>query len=67
MVKTKIGPSGIAGISLFADQIIPKGTVVWRYQECFDLLFFPHLLRGGPTRIVRGGVSFSCNKRRATR
>jgi|SRR3989344_1306469 len=38
MVKTKIGPSGIAGIGLFADQVILKGTVVWKYQEGFDLL-----------------------------
>src|SRR3989344_1693676 len=38
VMKTKIGPSEIAGIGLFADQVIPKGAVVWKYQEGFDLL-----------------------------
>lgn len=39
MVKTRIAPSRIAGIGLFAGQFIPKGTVVWKYQKGFDLLF----------------------------
>lgn len=38
MVKTQIGPSKISGIGLFADQFIPEGTVVWKFQEGFDLL-----------------------------
>lgn len=38
MVKTKIGPSKISGIGLFANQFIPNGTIVWKYQEGFDLL-----------------------------
>ena len=38
MVKTKIGPSSINGIGLFADQFIPKGTVVWKFMPNFDLL-----------------------------
>ncbi len=38
MVETKIGPSKISGIGLFADQFVPKGTTVWKYQEGFDLL-----------------------------
>ncbi|MDP2856153.1 MAG: SET domain-containing protein [bacterium] len=37
LVKTKIGPSKINGIGLFADQFIPKGTQVWKYQPGFDL------------------------------
>ena len=28
LVKTRIGPSAIAGIGLFADQFIPEGTKV---------------------------------------
>jgi len=33
LVKTKIGPSTIpnGGIGLFADQFIPKGTIVWQF------------------------------------
>ena len=37
LVKTKIGPSTIAGIGLFANQFIPKGTPVWKFQKDFDL------------------------------
>lgn len=39
MVKTKIAPSKISGIGLFADQLIPKGTIVWQFNKDFDLLF----------------------------
>jgi SET domain-containing protein len=36
LVKTKIGPSKIAGIGLFADQFISKGTPVWKFVAGFD-------------------------------
>ncbi len=36
LVKTKIGPSTIHGIGLFADQFIPKGTTTFRYVSSFD-------------------------------
>lgn len=35
-VKTKIGPSWIAGIGLFADQDIKKGELVWKFTPGFD-------------------------------
>ncbi|MBS0250397.1 MAG: SET domain-containing protein [Proteobacteria bacterium] len=38
MVKTRLGPSDIAGIGLFAAEDIPKGTVTWRFMERFDRL-----------------------------
>ena len=38
LVKTKIGPSKIHGIGLFADQDIPKGTAVWEFTLGFDLI-----------------------------
>lgn len=37
LVKTKIGPSKINGIGLFANQFIPKGTPTWKFQPGFDL------------------------------
>jgi len=37
LVKTKLGPSKIHGIGLFADQFIPKGTVTWRIAPGLDL------------------------------
>jgi uncharacterized protein len=38
-VKTKLGLSTIlgAGIGLFADEFIPAGTIVWKYDPTFDL------------------------------
>src|SRR3989344_7740534 len=39
LVKTKIGLSKIHGIGLFADEFIPKGTVIWKYVPGFDLKF----------------------------
>ncbi|HEV8666674.1 MAG TPA: SET domain-containing protein [Candidatus Paceibacterota bacterium] len=39
LVKTKIGPNAIAGIGIFADEFIPKGTVMWEFKEGFDLRF----------------------------
>ena len=38
LIKTKIDQSRISGIGLFADQFIPKGTVVWKFMPNFDLL-----------------------------
>lgn len=38
LIKTKIAQSKISGIGLFADQFIPKGTVVWKFMPKFDLL-----------------------------
>ena len=37
LVKTKIGPSKIHGIGIFADEFIPKGTIVWKFVPGFDL------------------------------
>lgn len=37
LVKTIIKSSPIEGIGLFADQFIPKGTPVWKFQPGFDL------------------------------
>ncbi len=37
LVKTKTGPSPIAGTGLFADEFIPEDTVVWRFSPQIDL------------------------------
>ena len=36
-VKTKLDPSSIDGIGLFADQLISKDTVVWEFNPLIDL------------------------------
>lgn len=37
LVKTKIGPSKIHGIGLFADQFIPKNTPIWKFSLGLDI------------------------------
>lgn len=38
MVKTRLAPSPIAGIGLFADEDIAKGAVTWRFLAGYDRL-----------------------------
>ncbi len=39
LVKTKICPSPIHGIGLFADEFISKGALIWKFTPGFDLRF----------------------------
>ncbi|RKG83521.1 SET domain-containing protein [Corallococcus terminator] len=40
-VKTSLKPSRIHGLGLFAEERIPRGTVVWLYEAGLDLRFWP--------------------------
>ncbi|MEK7560251.1 MAG: SET domain-containing protein [Patescibacteria group bacterium] len=37
LVKTKLGPSKIHGIGLFADEFIPKNTPIWKFSPGLDI------------------------------
>ena len=39
LVKTKLDVSRIHGIGQFADQLIAKHTVVWKFHRLIDLIF----------------------------
>lgn len=39
LVSTKIMPSPIQGLGLFADEFIPAGTMIWRFTPDFDRRF----------------------------
>jgi uncharacterized protein len=39
LVKTSVKTSKIQGIGLFAEQKIPKGTIIWKFDSRFDLVF----------------------------
>ena len=41
LVKTKIGKSKIEGLGCFANQFIPKGTIVWKFTPNFDIVTPP--------------------------
>lgn len=36
LVKTYLGKSKVQGIGLFADEFIPKGTLIWKFVPGFD-------------------------------
>ena len=37
LVRTKLVSSKIAGIGLFADEFISRGTYIWRFKKGFDI------------------------------
>jgi SET domain-containing protein len=39
LVKTKLSTSNINGIGLYAEEFIPKGTVIWKFTPNLDLKF----------------------------
>jgi SET domain-containing protein len=41
LIETRVAPSGIHGLGLFAVQFVPRGTPVWKFQPGFDHDFSP--------------------------
>jgi len=39
LVKTRVSPSAVHGLGLFADQFIPKGTRMWEFDARVDRRF----------------------------
>lgn len=48
-VKTKVLPSDIHGLGLFADEFIPKGTLIWKFLPGFDQRFTSEQVMAFPT------------------
>src|SRR3989344_2227157 len=40
-IKASVKTSKIEGLGLFADERIPKGTTVWKFDARFDIFFDP--------------------------
>ena len=36
LIRTRVGPSPIHGVGVFARDAVPAGTVVWRFEAGFD-------------------------------
>ncbi len=49
LIKTRVAPSLIHGLGLFADEFIPLGGPVWRFQPGFDHEFAPEVVAALPT------------------
>ena len=41
LIKTRVQPSGIHGLGLFAVEAVAKGMAVWRFEAGFDREFSP--------------------------
>ena len=50
-VKTKVLPSNIHGLGLFADQFVPKGTIIWKFTPGFDLKFTKEQIERFPKEV----------------
>ncbi|MSU62917.1 MAG: SET domain-containing protein-lysine N-methyltransferase [Pedosphaera sp.] len=48
LVQTHVAPSLIHGMGLFASQLIPQGTAIWKFEAGFDRKFPPAQLRSLP-------------------
>lgn len=48
-IKAGAKPSKIQGIGLFADEKIKKGTITWKFNPRFDILFDPKKVERMPT------------------
>ena len=53
VVKTKVLPSKIHGLGLFADEFIPKGTIIWKFTPGFDLKFTKEQLKRFPKQVQK--------------
>lgn len=52
-VKTKVLPSKIHGSGLFADEFIPKGTIIWKFTPGFDLKFTKEQIKKLPKQVQK--------------
>ena len=41
LIRTRVAPSAIHGMGLFATEAVPKGTPIWRFLAGFDHVFPP--------------------------
>jgi uncharacterized protein len=53
LIKTKVLPSRIHGLGLFADEFIPKGTIVWKFLPGFDQRFTHEQISGFPSIVQK--------------
>jgi len=49
LVETRVAPSAIDGMGLFAKHFLPKGTPVWRFEPGFDQAFSAQAIAGLPS------------------
>lgn len=50
LIRTRVGPSGIHGMGLFAVEPVARGTLIWRFEAGFDHDFDPARFASLPER-----------------
>ena len=60
LVNTKVRPSSIHGMGLFADQKINKGDVVWEHSSVFDGWLNDYYLAIAPDSLRKHVDNFYC-------
>ena len=48
LIRTRVQPSAIHGLGLFAVEPVPRGTPIWRFQPGFDRAFRPEEIAALP-------------------
>ena len=48
LIRTSIQPSAIHGNGVFANEDIPAGTIIWRFEPLFDFSISDEQLNGMP-------------------
>jgi SET domain-containing protein len=59
LVKTKLAASPIHGMGLFAEEFIPKGTVVWKFVPGFDVEITPEAVEEYPEHVRKWMTHFA--------
>ena len=65
LVKTKIKKSAIEGIGLFADETIPKGTLVQKFEPGIDIEISSEKILSLP-EVARAAMLHFCYKHKLT-
>jgi uncharacterized protein len=58
-IKTRVGPSGIHGMGLFAGEFVPRGAPIWRFEPGFDHDFSPEQFAALPP-LARSHTRWFC-------
>src|SRR5437773_2086143 len=64
LVRTRVAPSPIHGLGLFAAQFVARGAPIWRFQPGFDHDFSPEDFAALPL-LAREHTRWFCFVRRA--
>jgi uncharacterized protein len=65
LIPTRVAPSRIHGLGLFAVTLVPAGTPVWRFQPGFDHAFSPEQFAALP-QLARDHTRWFCFVSRET-